>query len=462
MNLKKFLKQNLAELFIIGIPIFLGFNLLLFVLSLVCVFFYFSFINKPYLFYLLVFVYKYGTLNLITVNVDFLNLLSISFGIYYSLKFFFDLNEKKSNNWTFAFLSIYLILSSFFFSLLPLVSIYKSFGFIVYFSSLNYLCNRYSAELFHFLFILSFFLVITSVLLPSSITNYTELNLHAGILKHSQAFGFLLTLLVPVQLIFYKKWINYKWILGLLLIAVYLIFVSKMRSAYLVIVVLIILIYFSSFFKTIKIGMTLILVVSVIGLFSMGGEILNDIFNKRNEHYDNKITATDEMYGSRYRLIAPSMINFERYPIFGIGFGIPTEITEKDFDIKERWGVKYFPGTNILISLPTEKGVVYTAILEETGIIGCIFFLLFFMSFFRQLSFEKLLLILPVFLLSLGEASILSPNGIGFFGLLILILAKLSMFTKNKMNGTFELSNLSNAILLNNISKEQNVWPSRT
>jgi hypothetical protein len=168
-----------------------------------------------------------------------------------------------------------------------------------------------------------------------------------------------------------------------------------------------------------------VILVLVSYLFSIGGfNFINKVLDKRGVEVEN-LNGVNEMYASRGQLAEPSILNFYQYPIFGIGFGVPSESTIKNFDYKNRWGITYFPGTKIIISYPVEKGVLYTMVLEELGIIG---FVVFFFIVLRAISFRsyKLLLIVPILLLSLGEASLFSLGGVGIFGFTILSICVLN------------------------------------
>jgi hypothetical protein len=109
--------------------------------------------------------------------------------------------------------------------------------------------------------------------------------------------------------------------------------------------------------------------------------------------------------------------NIVEYPMTGIGFGLGSEPLSMN--------VKYFKG--IPISAPIEKGILPLMVLEEIGIFGFLFFLIWILILSLKaiaISFSSTLILLTILLLNLGEAGLFSPNG---FGMLYLILITMSI-----------------------------------
>jgi hypothetical protein len=126
---------------------------------------------------------------------------------------------------------------------------------------------------------------------------------------------------------------------------------------------------------------------------------------------------------SREVLYAPMTANIVEYPMTGIGFGLGSEPLSMN--------VKYFKG--IPISAPIEKGILPLMVLEEIGIFGFLFFLIWILILSLKaiaISFSSTLILLTILLLNLGEAGLFSPNG---FGMLYLILITMSI-TLPKIN----------------------------
>src|SRR5439155_4943064 len=83
---------------------------------------------------------------------------------------------------------------------------------------------------------------------------------------------------------------------------------------------------------------------------------------------------------------------FSANPLFGIGFGVSLDSSFKPV-------LDSFTG--LPLSAPVEKGFLPTAVLEETGIFGTTFFILFVFSLTRHV-FSKTEILLPwVFMASL-------------------------------------------------------------
>ena len=96
----------------------------------------------------------------------------------------------------------------------------------------------------------------------------------------------------------------------------------------------------------------------------------------------------------------------------GIGFGIGSDL--------DKFVVLRDPFFNLPYFGAVEKGMIFLAVLEETGIFGFLFFILFLFSCFFNLceaGFKSLPLFSLILLLNLGENSFFSTGGVG--GLLL-------------------------------------------
>ncbi len=116
---------------------------------------------------------------------------------------------------------------------------------------------------------------------------------------------------------------------------------------------------------------------------------------------------------SRGALIQKSMDNFHRNPVLGIGLGVPSEY---DFG-NNAAGQETFLG--LPLSASVEKGFLPTAVLEEMGLIGAFFTLVFIFSIIttvvREGSFINLWFVWCVFLINIGEAVFYSLGGMGLY-----------------------------------------------
>lgn len=132
----------------------------------------------------------------------------------------------------------------------------------------------------------------------------------------------------------------------------------------------------------------------------------------------NANTSLDELFNqSRGQLTVTSLENFSSHPLFGIGFGVPSN-TE---DLALIGNVKYFAG--VPISASVEKGFLPTAILEEIGLIGAmatfVLITIIFSKVRRKFSLPMLWLLSAAILINVGEAIFFSVGGTGFFMWLI-------------------------------------------
>jgi hypothetical protein len=125
---------------------------------------------------------------------------------------------------------------------------------------------------------------------------------------------------------------------------------------------------------------------------------------------------------NRMELVRASIANFEERPVFGIGFGITSypavqEATE-------------FLG--IPVSAPTEKGIILSSVLEETGIVGAmIFFALLWkigLLSWRNNGPIGLGITISVLATNLGEATLLSLGAMGMYVWLVIGLGALVRF----------------------------------
>ena len=77
----------------------------------------------------------------------------------------------------------------------------------------------------------------------------------------------------------------------------------------------------------------------------------------------------------------------------------------------------YQKSNGLILSASIEKGVLPTMVLGETGILGCITFGFFLISFYATCNRKRLYVTATMFTLllvaNMGEATFFSPGGIG-------------------------------------------------
>jgi len=125
--------------------------------------------------------------------------------------------------------------------------------------------------------------------------------------------------------------------------------------------------------------------------------------------YKNTGSIYENIYHSRGFLIERSWENFQEHPLTGIGFGVASD--KQDFIIKE---AKFI---NIPLSAPTEKGFLFSALLEEVGIIGTFLFLLFFFKLIKPIlkygDLPSMWLFACAFFITCSEMVFFSLGGLG-------------------------------------------------
>lgn len=123
-------------------------------------------------------------------------------------------------------------------------------------------------------------------------------------------------------------------------------------------------------------------------------------------------------YSSRGFGIQSQWKNFLAQPLTGHGFGVYADGSFPD-------GIVEFNG--IPISAPVEKGFIPTAVLEETGLLGGVVFLILIVTIARFVLKATDVRWIAVFFTSVtvnvGEAVLLSPGGIGLHIWLLISLA---------------------------------------
>lgn len=137
---------------------------------------------------------------------------------------------------------------------------------------------------------------------------------------------------------------------------------------------------------------------------------------KRSDFYGMRA----EILTSRQYLIGHQWSHFLYQPIFGNGFGLPSNPNRLASAVRD-------PATGIALSVPTEKGFLPTAVLEETGLVGA--FLLLWavgnltLRIVRTAHLPRLWVAATVGLANLGESVFFSFGGVGMFLWLMLAFA---------------------------------------
>lgn len=151
-------------------------------------------------------------------------------------------------------------------------------------------------------------------------------------------------------------------------------------------------------------------VMGVLGLvvvdLTSGGMISQRViaFVNKSEKLDTLEAAA--ILRSRQGLIDHGWTNFLENPVFGIGFQVAT--------------TEAFVRTATLFTAPAEKGFLPTAVLEEGGVFGASFFVIFLgtlvTSLIRERNVPGLAVFAAMLAANLTEVSLFAPGGMGLFG----------------------------------------------
>lgn len=114
----------------------------------------------------------------------------------------------------------------------------------------------------------------------------------------------------------------------------------------------------------------------------------------------------DQVISSRQAVVEASWNNFLDSPLIGIGF----EVAKTEF----------FQQNATLVYAPIEKGFLPVAVLEETGLIGTFFFVVFLVAYMltlaRDLNVPGITLFVTFLAVNCGEAMFFAVGGHGGFG----------------------------------------------
>lgn len=239
-----------------------------------------------------------------------------------------------------------------------------------------------------------------------------------GVLNHPQAFGTFWSPLcawIVVRIFFTKKVQHMEKYSGLLLVLVGCMFLSKARTSTMATGLALFLsfpIFFGGRAKRLGVAMkkgvalSLVALTTLLVLLGTSETISHAVAGFVTKGQAN-VSMGQAFEHSRGKGVENHWANFLKSPWVGNGFGV---------DVSEDFGsrVKYLMG--IPVSASSEKGIVYTAILEEIGVVGLGAFLLFlsvFISKTTRLEPPFMAMLLACLTVNIGEAVLFSVNGNG-------------------------------------------------
>ena len=331
-------------------------------------------------------------------------------------------------------LGVFLIFHSLYFSQMTDVSILKALSWTVVVATLlsawSGLDDDERAHLEHQLFGGLIVLILVSLPLAFTATGYLRNGTgFQGVLSHPQAFG-------PV-VAFLGGWLagrllgsaRPRWrdavLLGLCLV---LVIMSEARTAGLALVLGVVAsVLVSSSLSGIPVrkllpglasrrlfGLALTAVIGVVLAAPVLSDRIGVYLTKRSGSTD--LVAAAE--ASRGGLVDEMLVNIEKYPLTGIGFGVASDPSSMRID------------RDPLLGLPTgaaiEKGVLPFAVIEELGILGALLVFAWLWMLVRRGARSgvfALSVLTIVLLTNLGEATLFSPGGMGLLPLILLTWA---------------------------------------
>lgn len=239
-----------------------------------------------------------------------------------------------------------------------------------------------------------------------------------GILSHPQAFGTFWSPLcawVVVRIFFTKNIGNLKKFVGLLFLLVACMFLSKSRTSTVATGLALFMSLPVIFLRrserdviSMKKGVALSLVVLSMLLVLLGtSDSFSDAVSGFVTKGQTKASVAEAFEHSRGKGVEGHLANFMKSPWVGNGFGV---------DATADFGSRVIYLMGIPVSASSEKGIVYTAILEEIGGIGLVAFLFFLgalLSKVTGLPLPFLAMLLACLTVNIGEAVFFSANGNG-------------------------------------------------
>lgn len=230
----------------------------------------------------------------------------------------------------------------------------------------------------------------------------------AGILNHPQAFGVYLVLLIVIELYGIKCNIGaVRW--SVLTIFAAFIFSLMTESRLSVISIFITLVIYVFLFLKLKLSHIFAVLVSIVFSFSVLDKIQAKVQNVLTKSGRATTSGFDALEESRGFLVSASLNNFKDNPLFGIGF----QISNGKYG-SYSMNVIRDSTFGLPIEAIIEKGVFWSAILEEVGFIGTFGFLFFVYSYYKKLPKKIGLIIISSFILiGLGESFFFTLGGLG-------------------------------------------------
>ena len=157
--------------------------------------------------------------------------------------------------------------------------------------------------------------------------------------------------------------------------------------------------------------LAVVFVLATVGLLVSSGfrnNVTDFLAKNRSNAADNRgnESVVESLQASRLGMITQQMESFHKHPLIGTGFQVSEDLVLRRVEKLED-----------LLSAPVEKGVLPTMILEESGLLGALIMLGFFLSvlttFMKRNCYGFLATFAAFFLTNMGEATFFSISGNG-------------------------------------------------
>jgi hypothetical protein len=321
--------------------------------------------------------------------------------------------------------SIIVVFEAFIFSYYPAVSVFKLLSFSYVVAAILLAFKLTSRRSFNWTpWFVGMWIAVTILSIPTmfihEIGYYRDSMGFQGILVHPQTMA-----------VFFAPALA--WLLGrtvfseqpapialytIMVIALILIFLSRSRTAIVAIIAAFVVIFLLALIGKVNcrkvlsrrlshplvIGLVLIGTVSV--LFTSISDIAIDFAMKDS----GEVGISDAFEKSRGYIITQSWQNFINNPLFGIGFGV---------SFSDDFMPVIDSVTGLPLSASTEKGLMPVVILEETGLLGSVFFLPLIFVLIRQALLNRelamSLMLLTCLFVNIGEMVFFSMGGMGLY-----------------------------------------------
>nr|WP_048663193.1 O-antigen ligase family protein [Vibrio crassostreae] len=235
----------------------------------------------------------------------------------------------------------------------------------------------------------------------------------SGFLNHPQAFGIFLSVYISIEAFFYKKLdVNFNVTqLFFVSISVVMLIMTESRTGFFSLFIslpLLLELNPRRIFSSKKSILILMLAIVLLVVFSNSViSIIDNIVSKSGRSSGDLIESLEQ---SRLYLAQASMCDFNNSPLWGTGFQISTGVCGlKPMQVEYAFGLP--------ISAPVEKGVFFSALIGESGLLGVLGFIIIigYLVFIciRNNNYSATGVISLCLLTNLGESTLFSLGGIG-------------------------------------------------